>query len=188
MSRNGSPRTTMEYWKNYLIEHKRSIRIYLVSYVLEGQNWGSTLIYSNQIMQNSQITDVCNDGEDNDSESIGKGYPSLTHRIHNEIDTRREESLKSHIWTLISNYLNKVGLNDQYTHSMENDTVYKHKYMRLLPFFFLFFYHHHFFFFFLFFCLYFFYPLILWISINELLLEYIMKWIYSQTMMYMNFL
>ena len=137
MSRNGSPRTTMEYWKNYLIEHKRSIRIYLVSYVLEGQNWGSTLIYSNQIMQNSQITDVCNDGEDNDSESIGKGYPSLTHRIHNEIDTRREESLKSHIWTLISNYLNKVGLNDQYTHSMEKDTVYIHTFLIYFCFFFL---------------------------------------------------
>ena len=31
-------------------------------------------------MENSQITDVCNDGEDNDLESIGKGYPSLTRR------------------------------------------------------------------------------------------------------------
>ena len=46
------------------------------------------MIYSNQVMENGQITNVCNDGEENDPESLGKGHLSLTHIIHNEIDSR----------------------------------------------------------------------------------------------------
>ena len=53
------------------------------------------LIHPNQVMENSQITNVCNDGEDNDLESLGKGHLSLTRKIHNEIDIRRWEPLKS---------------------------------------------------------------------------------------------
>ena len=47
------------------------------------------LIHSNQAMENSQFTNVCKDGEDNDLESLGKGHLSLTRKIHNKIDTRR---------------------------------------------------------------------------------------------------
>ena len=47
------------------------------------------LIHSNQVMENDQITNVCNDGEDNDSESLGKGHSFLMHKIHNEIGIRR---------------------------------------------------------------------------------------------------
>ena len=53
------------------------------------------LIHSNQVMKNSQITNVCNDGEDNYWESLWKGHLSLTRKIHNEIDTRRWESPES---------------------------------------------------------------------------------------------
>ena len=53
------------------------------------------LIHSNQVMENDQITNVCNDGEDNDPESLGKGHLFLTRKIHNEIDTRRWEPPKS---------------------------------------------------------------------------------------------
>ena len=54
---------------------------------LKENEWA--LIHSNQVTENSQITNVCNDGEDNDSESLGKSHLSLTHKIHNEIDTRK---------------------------------------------------------------------------------------------------
>ena len=127
---------------------------------------------------NSQITNVCNDGEDNDPESLGKGHLSLTCKIHNEIDTRIGGCLKARIQTLISNRLNEASLNDWYIHLMENDTIYIHIYMSLLPFFSHFFFH--------FILLLFFYFHILWISINEFIWEYIMKWIYSQTMMLAN--
>ena len=40
-------------------------------------------------MGNRQITNVYNEGEDNDLESLGKGHLSLTCKIHNEIDTRK---------------------------------------------------------------------------------------------------
>ena len=60
---------------------------------LKENEWA--LIHSNKVMKNSQITNVCNDGEDNDSESLWKGHLSLTHKIHNEIDTRRWKSLES---------------------------------------------------------------------------------------------
>ena len=53
------------------------------------------LIYSNQVMENSQIANVCNDGEDNDPKSLGKGHLSLIRKIHNEIDTRKWESPES---------------------------------------------------------------------------------------------
>ena len=53
------------------------------------------LIHSNQVMKNNQITNVCNDDEDNDPESLGKGHLSLTRKIHNEINTWRWESLKN---------------------------------------------------------------------------------------------
>ena len=53
------------------------------------------LIYSNQDMKNSQIINVWTDGGDNNPKSQGKGHPSLTHKIHNEIDTRRWKSPKS---------------------------------------------------------------------------------------------
>ena len=75
-------------------------------------------------MENSQITNVCNDREDNDLKSLGKGHSSLTHKIHNEIGIKREEHLKAHIRTFISNYLKKTTLNGQYTHSKEKDIVY----------------------------------------------------------------
>ena len=99
------------------------------------------LIHSNQVMENSQITNVCNDGEDNDLEPLGKYHLSLTHKIHNEICIRKGRSLKAHIQTFISNWLNEASLNDQYLHLMENNTVYIHKYMHLflILFFFLFF-------------------------------------------------
>ena len=61
------------------------------------------MIYSNQVMENNQITDECNDGKDNDLEPLGKGHPSLTHKIHNEIGIRGKRHLKTHIGTLISN-------------------------------------------------------------------------------------
>ena len=54
-----------------------------------------TLIHSNQVMENSQITNVCNDGEDNDSKSLGKCHLFVTHKIHNEIDTKIWESFES---------------------------------------------------------------------------------------------
>ena len=54
------------------------------------------LIYSNQLMQNSQIINICNDGEDNDLESLGKGHLSFTHKIHNEIGLWRRGPLKAH--------------------------------------------------------------------------------------------
>ena len=60
---------------------------------LKENEWA--LIHSNQVMKNSQITNVCNDGEDNDLESLGKDHLSLARKIHNEIDTRRWESLES---------------------------------------------------------------------------------------------
>ena len=47
------------------------------------------LIYSNQVMKNSQIINVWTDEKDNNSKSLGKCHLSLTHKIHNEIDTRR---------------------------------------------------------------------------------------------------
>ena len=53
------------------------------------------LIYSNQVMEDSQITNVCKDGEDNDPKSLGKGHLSLTRKIHYEIATRRWKSLES---------------------------------------------------------------------------------------------
>ena len=53
------------------------------------------LIYSNQVIENSQITNVCNDGEDNDPKSLGKGHLSLTHIIHNKISMRRWGPLKA---------------------------------------------------------------------------------------------
>ena len=77
---------------------------------LKENEW--TLIHSNRVMENSQITNVCNDGEDNDPKSLGKGHSFLTHKIHNEIDTKRCGSLKAHIQTLISNWLNETSLND----------------------------------------------------------------------------
>ena len=89
------------------------------------------LIYSNQVMENSQITNVCNDGEDNDLKSIGKGHSSFIHKIHNEMGTKRRVHLKAHIWTLISNWLRKTALNGQYTHLMEKDIIYIRKYMHL---------------------------------------------------------
>ena len=47
------------------------------------------LIYSNQVMKNSQIINVWIDGGDNNLKSLGNGHPSLTHKIHNEIDTKK---------------------------------------------------------------------------------------------------
>ena len=48
---------------------------------LKENEWA--LIHSNQAMENSEITNVCNDGEDNDLESLGKGHLFLTRKIHN---------------------------------------------------------------------------------------------------------
>ena len=42
------------------------------------------LIISNQFIENSQIIDIFNDGEDNNLESLGKGHLSLTHKIHKQ--------------------------------------------------------------------------------------------------------
>ena len=64
---------------------------------------------------------------------------------------------------------------------MENETVYIHKYMRLLPF--ILFYFPFFIFFFI---IFFFFFAYFEYQTNELHLEYIMTWIYSQTMMYTN--
>ena len=61
------------------------------------------LIYSNQVMENSQITDAWTKRGDNNPKSLGKGHPSLTHKIHNEIGIRGKRHLKTHIGTLISN-------------------------------------------------------------------------------------
>ena len=47
------------------------------------------MIYSNQVMEKSQITDVCNDEGDKNPKSLGNGHLSLTHIIHNKIDIRR---------------------------------------------------------------------------------------------------
>ena len=77
------------------------------------------LIYSNQVIKNSQIINVWIDEEDNDSKSLVKGHSFLTHKIHNEIDTRKCRCLKAPIRTLISNCLNEVS-------SMKDDIVYIH--------------------------------------------------------------
>ena len=106
-----------------------------------------TLIYSNQDMKNSQIINVWIDGGDNNSKSLGKGHPFLTHKIHKKIGIRKCGPLKAHIQTLISNWLKRIAINDQYLHSMEKNTIYIHKYMCLILFYF-----HFFFVFFLFFC------------------------------------
>ena len=95
------------------------------------------LILSNEVTENSQITYACNNGEDNDMESLGKGHSSLTHKIHNEIDTRKIGHLKANIRTLINNWLIKATLNDQYIHSMEKGTVYIHTYTHFYFYFYL---------------------------------------------------
>ena len=140
-----------------------------------------TLIYSNQDMKNSQIINVWIDGGDNNSKSLGKGHPFLTHKIHKKIGIRKCGPLKAHIQTLISNWLKRIAINDQYLHSMEKNTIYIHKYMCLILFYF-----HFFFVFFCFFVFFVLYSCILWILINELLWEYLMKWIHSQAMTYIN--
>ena len=40
-------------------------------------------------MKNSQIINIWTDGGDNNPKSQGKGHLSLTHKIHNEIDTKK---------------------------------------------------------------------------------------------------
>ena len=47
------------------------------------------MIYLNQVIENSQINDVCNDEGDQNPKSLGKGHLYLTHIIHNKINTRR---------------------------------------------------------------------------------------------------
>ena len=60
---------------------------------LKEKEWA--LIHWNQVMENGQITNVCNDGEDNNSKSLGKVHSSIIHKIHNEIDTRRWKTPES---------------------------------------------------------------------------------------------
>ena len=82
------------------------------------------LIHSNQVMENSQITNVCNDGEDNDLESLRKGHLSLACKVH-KMDTRRWESLESsHMNSHKQLTKTKGTFNGQYKYSMEKDIVY----------------------------------------------------------------
>ena len=82
------------------------------------------LIYSNQVMKNSQIINVWTDEKDNNSKSLGKCHLSLTRKIHNEIGTKRGRCLKAHIGTLISNWLIKKQLSMSNIYTKWRITLY----------------------------------------------------------------
>ena len=131
-------------------------------------------------MKKSQIINVWTDEGDNNQKSLGKGHLSLTRKIHNEIGTKRGRCLKAHIGTLISKKKKKKQLSMSNIYTKWRMKLYTYintcAYYLLFYFIFLFsFFFHHFFFF-----AYFEY------QTNELHLEYIMTWIYSQKMTYTN--
>ena len=106
------------------------------------------LIHSNQVMKNSQITNVCNDGEDNYLESLRKSHLSLTRKIHNEINTRRWEPLQSSHTNSRKQLTKKWQLSMANIHTQWGMTLYTYintcAYYLLFCLFFLFFFFHFF--------------------------------------------
>ena len=91
----------------------------------------------------SHINNECNDGKDNNPETLGEGHSSHFQRSMTKWKQRKDDLRKLTCELSITNILNKMTLRYQYIRSMMENTMYIHT---CAYFSFLFILIHHFFF------------------------------------------